>query len=743
MSELRRADEDAWSVPHEGICAVEELPDFLRTPPWERDTRATEPITIRGLRSTRPLEVSWEPGERERWLAKPARGDDRGAEWPAYVDRVLGNPNSLGWPRGHIFADAPQDLVGPRVSGLRAADIGTNVAVAQRVLARYGAVVADRVVEAAMIYPALLVDALQPLSGADITDAMVRLLAVRKHREVALGWLRRHIDTAATDLVAGALDKPGKQRTLTWQAVHMLAGIGYRATLLTAAAHLGDRAAAGFEAELSADPLSRLPSRIPVLPAWLLPSALPAPVLSGNRRALPTEAVAAVCVMLAMHGPNGHYPGAVRVREITDPYTRADFAWALLEAWRGVGYPAADGWILHALGLFGNDDTARRLTPLIRAWPGESAHQRAVNGLDVLAAIGTDFALMQLNGIAEKVKFKGIRTRAQEKIQQIAEARDLTAEQLADRLVPRLGLADDGTLRLDYGPRAFLIAFDETLTPIVSDADGTRRKSLPKPGAKDDAEAGAHAYKAFTTLKKDVKTVAREQLRRMEYAMVRGRRWTIAEHRQLFIDHPLLWHLTRRLVWAAFDAEGAITRAFRIAEDRTLADLRDEHFAPADDLRLGIAHPLHLTADLPAWNELFADYELLQPFPQLARDTYALTDAERTATDLTRFAGIKVPPTAVQGLTAHGWERQSPQDAGNSHCFYRPVSEDYSVVVDIDPGLSAGMPPADHDPQELPHVHVGTRGHEDRLHYSKPHPFSVLDPIAISEMLRDLVRLTS
>jgi len=44
----------------------------------------------------------------------------------------------------------------------------------------------------------------------------------------------------------------------------------------------------------------------------------------------------------------------------------------------------------------------RRLTPMIRAWPGESAHARAVIGLDVLAAIGSDVALMHLHGIAQK-----------------------------------------------------------------------------------------------------------------------------------------------------------------------------------------------------------------------------------------------------------------------------------------------------------------------------------------------------
>ncbi|MFV2180136.1 hypothetical protein, partial [Actinomadura sp. LOL_011] len=70
--------------------------------------------------------------------------------------------------------------------------------------------------------------------------------------------------------------------------------------------------------------------------------------------------------------------------------------------------------------------------PVIRAWPGEGGHAKAVTGLDVLAAIGTDTALMHLNTIAQRVKFKALKTRAQEKIDEVAAGLELTAEQLAD-----------------------------------------------------------------------------------------------------------------------------------------------------------------------------------------------------------------------------------------------------------------------------------------------------------------------
>ncbi|KJS51024.1 hypothetical protein VM98_39430, partial [Streptomyces rubellomurinus subsp. indigoferus] len=90
--------------------------------------------------------------------------------------------------------------------------------------------------------------------------------------------------------------------------------------------------------------------------------------------------------------------------------------------------------------------------------------------------------------------------------------------------------------------------------------------------ARDDAELAPAERKRFAALKKDVRTVAGDQIRRLEDAMVSGRSWTAEEFAQLFVGHPLLWHLVRRLVWLA-EADGTAT-AFRVAEDRTLADVR-------------------------------------------------------------------------------------------------------------------------------------------------------------------------
>ena len=73
-------------------------------------------------------------------------------------------------------------------------------------------------------------------------------------------------------------------------------------------------------------------------------------------------------------------------------------------------------------------------------WPGAAQHARAVTGLDVLAASGTDTALNGVNNIARRVKFIGIKNKTREKIEEVAATLGLTAEELSDRLVPDFGL---------------------------------------------------------------------------------------------------------------------------------------------------------------------------------------------------------------------------------------------------------------------------------------------------------------
>ncbi|NKE63926.1 DUF4132 domain-containing protein, partial [Lentzea sp. PSKA42] len=405
------------------------------------------------------------------------------------------------------------------------------------------------------------------------------------------------------------------------------------------------------------------------------------------------------------------------------------------QRWQEVGAPSKEGWALTALGWFGDDSTVRALSPLIRVWPGESQHARAVTGLDVLADIGTEVALSHLNSIAEKVKFKGLKTRAQEKVAQIAAELGLSRDQLADRLVPRLGLDDEASLVIDYGPRRFTVGFDEQLKPYVLDPDGKRRKDLPKPGAKDDQERAPLEHKRFTALKKDVRTVASDQIHRLERAMVDQRTWTAGEFHTVLAGHPLLWHIVRRLVWIT-----GTGLSFRLAEDRTLADSGDDEFTLPEGSTVRVAHPVDLQDTAEAWGEVFADYEILQPFPQLDRPLHIVPADEELLPHLAKYCDVPHPIGKILSLTKKGWVRGEPQDGGVECWITRPLPSGGALVASLDPGIAVGA--IDVFP-EVKFIDLRFSADGQGYWYSQKNAPSTLevDPITASELLSELESL--
>uniref|UniRef100_UPI00198120A8 DUF4132 domain-containing protein n=1 Tax=Burkholderia sp. Ac-20379 TaxID=2703900 RepID=UPI00198120A8 len=572
---------------------------------------------------------------------------------------------------------------------------------------------------------------------------------LKKLREQGREWLLAFPEHAAAGLIAPALGKAGEARDCAGSALRLLCANGHQALLLETAKRYDDPAVAqALQAVFDESPLDRFPTRRGKLPAFWQPRGWRRPVLP-NGHALPDDAIDHLGEMLMFPTNEEVYAGIDVVKGACTAASLAEFSWDCLTAWLDAGAPGKENWALTSAGLLGNDDTARRLTPMIRAWPGEAAHARAATGLDVLAGIGSDVSLMLLNGIAQKVKFRALQDRAREKIDAIAQARGLSAEELEDRLAPDLGLDEQGALRLDFGPRAFKIGFDETLKPYVRElaADGVagaRLADLPKPKKTDDAALAKAATDRFKLLKKDARTIASQQVGRLEVAMCAQRRWTPEVFQTFLAGHPLVRYLVQRLVWGVYEVTdgtlsgGTLRACFRLAEDGTAATADDDTFdlPEGDTVRIGLPHAMEIEpADAAAFGQVFADYELLQPFPQLGRDSYRLTDEERAGNQLLRWKGLSVPTGKVLGLANKGWRRGDPQDGGCIWNFLKPLAGGWTIELLLDPGVIVGAIDMYPD-QTLQEVRVGRRGRWGDL--ADVQPVSTLDAIAASELVRDL-----
>ncbi len=475
---------------------------------------------------------------------------------------------------------------------------------------------------------------------------------------------------------------------------------------------------------------------------WIAADDLPSVVVDGRR--LADVQVTALLDALAQSTLEAPHPLVSALKAHADRASLDLFARRLFEAWLIEGAPPRENWALKAVGLLGGDASALKLTPLVRAWPGESQHQRAVLGLECLRAIGSDAALMAISGIAQKVKFKGIQAKAQAAMEDIARAQGLTRAQLEDRVVPDCDLDERGSRTFDVGGRRFTFALGPGMTPLLRDEKGTLRPTLPKPTAKDDPALAARAAEDWKLLKKGVAEVAKVQAVRLEQAMVTGRRWTPTEFETLLARHPLMTHLARLLIWGRYDDNGALTGTFRLAEDGGYADSKDEPFALDDKGTIGIVHPLRLSADeRSAWGEALSDYELVPPFPQLGRPLYHLEPDEEAARELTRYKDLKIAPQAlVFTLERLGWVRGTPMDAGVFDEHSKPFeSAGVTAVLTYRDGVPVGYID-DWDDQTLDAcVFVrgitgpsGYRGYQDL----DTVPLSEVDPVVISEVLGDL-----
>ncbi|MEU4826277.1 DUF4132 domain-containing protein [Actinomadura sp. NPDC023710] len=736
-----------------------DLPAVLADPPWARKRERLEPVVIKGLSAPEPS-VAWAGDGRDtrcEWALPVPHGWSRHGEvrgpWEGRIaDFEAGRLRSA--EQVALLCLAPVEQVRHLVAGwyVPKDGYGTHQEPERwvpRIAERFGPDALTVVLKAARSRPSDCGHVVVPYAAEPAAELVAGWLlrggAGSSHAEA---WMRRHGPQAVRLLLPAAFGRPGKRRDAAEYALHFLARELGRDRVVQTARELRGEVGDALALVLDRDADDLVPRKIPEIGPFADPAVLPRVRLADGGRALPATAVRHLLTVLAMSPPDDPDPGLRAVRDACDGESLAAFAWALFERWRLFGERSEDAWALTAVGWFGDDDAARRLTPAIRAWPGENGHHKAVKGLDVLALIGTETSLMLLDGIAHKAPFKAIKKRAEEKIQEVAARLGLTGEQLADRLVPGIGLDADGSMTIDYGPRRFVVGFDEQLKPFVADEDGRRRAALPKPGAKDDHDLAPAAHAAFTQFKKDVRTTMPNQVRRLELAMVTGRRWTPREFATLLVHHPLMWHIVRRLVWLAETETGtgaqretAVT-AFRLAEDRTFADAADDTLSPPDGARIGVAHPLSLGDTLTTWSEVFADYEIIQPFSQLGRDVHRLTGEECRAVRLERFENLTAPWGKVVGLERRGWRRGTPMDNGTERWISRPVPGGLHVVVELDPGIQVGWGDGNDD-QVLRTVWLADEpGDHHAWKSGSEHRFAELDEVTASEVLADLRSIT-
>lgn len=322
------------------------------------------------------------------------------------------------------------------------------------------------------------------------------------------------------------------------------------------------------------------------------------------------------------------------------------------------------GWGLFIQSIIASPKQIESLGSRLEKFASSQNYGWSDYAIEVLVRVGTGQAARIMDDWAQRTRKKALRSRARSGVRRIAQGRGISIEELIEASMGTLGFEEDGAQTFDYGSRKITVRLLADGALAIEDDEGTRLKSMPQARKADDDALAKAARARVSQIKKDIKRIRRTQTRRLEGAMVSGRRWVPSVWRQRFADHPLMRSLSFGLVWGIYDGDDKLLRAFQLDDDGQPVDLEFE--APTFDdekERIGLAHPLHLGEARAAWLEALADYERVQPFKQLERPIYEKEGAVDLNTYLAKVEPVE-PSTFLGRLNRLGYELGPRQDAG-------------------------------------------------------------------------------
>ncbi len=355
----------------------------------------------------------------------------------------------------------------------------------------------------------------------------------------------------------------------------------------------------------------------------------------------------------------------------------------LFDKWVEAGAEAKKRWVLYASSIHGGSDIVKKLQHQIQEWPQQARGAIAAEAVQALSLNPLPQALLLVDGISRKFKFKQVKAAAGKALEFAAAQLGISREELEDRIVPDLGFDEKGERSFDYGERRFKVSITPVLELEVYDETGKKLKNMPSPGKRDEEAKAAASYEAFKQMKKQMKMTVSSQKMRLELALSSGRKWSAEAWKQLFVKNPVMHQFAIGLIWGVY-GEKELVQSFRYMEDGSFNTEEEEEYELPEDGRIGLVHPVELSeGEREVWKQQMEDYEIRQPIEQLERDVYLKTEEEAEMQRLERFGGCILNDLSLGGkLQGLGWYRGPVEDGGCFDTYYR-VDEEAGIGVQL------------------------------------------------------------
>nr|WP_129734674.1 DUF4132 domain-containing protein [Parabacteroides goldsteinii] len=340
--------------------------------------------------------------------------------------------------------------------------------------------------------------------------------------------------------------------------------------------------------------------------------------------------------------------------------------------WKENGAEAKKKMIMVPYCIYGSDTQILRLKTQLKDWAEASRGAIAAFVVNAIAMNGGSVALVMIDGISVKFPNNQVKNAAKAAFTFAAKALEIPEDELSDKIVPTLGFNKEGEKILDYGPRNFTVTLMPDFSLSIFDNEKQKTiKSMPAPGANDDAVKATAAKKEFSELKKQIKATVQSQTNRLEKVLMNGRRWTVDSWNTLFVENPIMHRFATGLIWGVYDGD-KLTGTFRYMEDGTFNTVDEEEYTLPEKAAITLVHPIELEEDvLAGWKEQLDDYEIVQPIPQLTASIIVLGEKETNGNKITRYNSLIVKSGKISSIARkHNMVRGEVWDAGSYTCYH-------------------------------------------------------------------------
>ena len=261
--------------------------------------------------------------------------------------------------------------------------------------------------------------------------------------------------------------------------------------------------------------------------------------------------------------------------------------------------------------------------------------------------------LAQLSILKAKIKGTSPQKAIVAAIDMAARRSGISAEEAEELGIPTYGLEEVASGSFAVGDAVVQIQIVGSSVEQAWVRAGELLPSVPK----EIKEEHAEELKRITQTVKDIRSMLTARRDRIDGMYLSPRKWTLAEWRERYLNHPITGTVARRLIWkfgSGDRAESGIWYAGKLVgrDDRSL-DWLD------DGTAVELWHPMSADTEVVmAWREWLMSHEVQQPFKQAHREIYPLTDAERaTTTYSNRYAAHILRQHQFNALcAARGWK---------------------------------------------------------------------------------------